>query len=1044
MAQSPSHPIWGLALSGGGIRSATFCFGLMHALAKRQLLTQFDLMSTVSGGGYVGALWGKLCVDLGAHGAQHELSQANGEVCRWLRANGHYLIPSGFRDLLMAQAILLRNFLAMQLALGVLVMALGLVLLGFDLGVWWLDEQLGRSQATFMGEASGTWLAQPRSAWMPTQWLLLGPCLAVAALCMVAYWGWRDDAESRFTWSRRLSTTLTVAVVITGLGVIDRLAWEMAHTTTPIAIWGAGLALLSALMHAKVPNSVALAPRLGPWLSRAAPQLLNALGLCLLVAVACFWVALLHLDIGAYLYRSGPSQLPTLNLAMMHWFWCVVSLGLAIMALMLMPDFIARSSLQPFYQARLTRGYLGAANAARHGHQGTAKDFHPQDDVALCGYRPQQAGGPVHIINACLNHTEAQHRVFNRDRKGHALMVNSVGTSRVRGDLKPNRLGQELTLGAWIAISGAAVAPGLGSSTRPGIAALLTLSGMRLGRWLAQPGVRSWYRLPALLFRELIGLFEISDSAPMYVSDGGHFDNTGVYALLNEQCPFILMADCGADPRYRFDDISTLVRLAQVDLGCHISFMRPTDFGLQYWPQLGSLGDLAAPEGKACLAMAHVDYSDGSEGWILVVKPCLSADLSPELLHYREQHPNFPQESTTDQFFGEAQWEAYFRLGMRSGGFIRDDLCADEPFLKLALQPDDGALRASTVEGQMKLIYPTLRVPNAAMLGGAAATGIGLSALAPLGLPWIVDHLSAWSESREDSSLEALVKLPIPALVASAEWTVKDDRELLRMSTQMMQLSNLACAGERSYRDRRDSYVNTAADLLRTQLKTACDANMCSRPTGCEVLFPSVVEPTYRTFLYCLSGTYGHCNAPRYWPRHAKRSLCLQQDAAPPPPAPPPCTPATAEPPSPVASAASEPADYSKPPPPASGSATATLCSLKTIYIQIYGPGLRDAARLLREDRMGGSMPPIEDIWDSDRRQGRPLRAPVRKPTLIYHNPNDQACADALASKIKSLTKPGGEAPSVQKLPSPLKPQAATIEVWLPNSWEPTQDRGSP
>ena len=45
----------GLALSGGGIRSATFNLGIVQGLARHRLLTRFDYLSTVSGGGYIGA-----------------------------------------------------------------------------------------------------------------------------------------------------------------------------------------------------------------------------------------------------------------------------------------------------------------------------------------------------------------------------------------------------------------------------------------------------------------------------------------------------------------------------------------------------------------------------------------------------------------------------------------------------------------------------------------------------------------------------------------------------------------------------------------------------------------------------------------------------------------------------------------------------------------------------------------------------------------------------------------------------------------------------
>ncbi|HZM88938.1 MAG TPA: hypothetical protein VFF31_20600, partial [Blastocatellia bacterium] len=47
----------GLALSGGGIRSATFCLGLLQKMHEMGLLRAFDYLSTVSGGGYLGSWW---------------------------------------------------------------------------------------------------------------------------------------------------------------------------------------------------------------------------------------------------------------------------------------------------------------------------------------------------------------------------------------------------------------------------------------------------------------------------------------------------------------------------------------------------------------------------------------------------------------------------------------------------------------------------------------------------------------------------------------------------------------------------------------------------------------------------------------------------------------------------------------------------------------------------------------------------------------------------------------------------------------------------
>src|SRR4051812_47807664 len=54
---NPRKDLFGLALSGGGIRSATFNLGFLQGLYDLKLLGAFDYLSTVSGGGYIGAFW---------------------------------------------------------------------------------------------------------------------------------------------------------------------------------------------------------------------------------------------------------------------------------------------------------------------------------------------------------------------------------------------------------------------------------------------------------------------------------------------------------------------------------------------------------------------------------------------------------------------------------------------------------------------------------------------------------------------------------------------------------------------------------------------------------------------------------------------------------------------------------------------------------------------------------------------------------------------------------------------------------------------------
>jgi len=158
-----------------------------------------------------------------------------------------------------------------------------------------------------------------------------------------------------------------------------------------------------------------------------------------------------------------------------------------------------------------------------------------------------------------------------------------------------------------------------------------------------------------------------------YLSDGGHFENTGVYALLRREVEFIVLADCGADPDFEFADLENLVRKARIDFDAEIEMYTrdeaaglvcPTDAEVSILsPQ--DMADNASVRG---VLMARICYhrSDPARrkfGTLLIVKPNLHQALDNDLLAYARRNPTFPQQSTADQFFDEAQWESYHRLG---------------------------------------------------------------------------------------------------------------------------------------------------------------------------------------------------------------------------------------------------------------------------------------------------------------------------------------------------------------------------------------------
>ena len=83
-----------LCLSGGGIRSAAFCLGVLQSLARRRLLNEFDYLSSVSGGGFIGG-WLQVLIKESHHIdlAQAELERNNPSPLSGLRGFTSYLTP---------------------------------------------------------------------------------------------------------------------------------------------------------------------------------------------------------------------------------------------------------------------------------------------------------------------------------------------------------------------------------------------------------------------------------------------------------------------------------------------------------------------------------------------------------------------------------------------------------------------------------------------------------------------------------------------------------------------------------------------------------------------------------------------------------------------------------------------------------------------------------------------------------------------------------------------------------------------------------------
>ena len=387
-------------------------------------------------------------------------------------------------------------------------------------------------------------------------------------------------------------------------------------------------------------------------------------------------------------------------------------------------------SLNGMYANRLVRCYLGASvsdrkpnrfsglssrddlqlKVAERSIDGVNMFVHPLADGGEAGKPPEPGQstvypGPYHLINTAINLVAGGNLAYQERKAGSFLLSplycgftlssssseasQGVGIEAYRRTAKFSSEPRQLTLGEAVATSGAAASPNMGYHSTPAFAFLMGVFNIRLGRWVGNPHTvdgndKTWQKTgPKValfhLLREVFGLTN-EESGFVYLSDGGHFENLGIYELVRRRCRFIIACDAGADPSYAFEDLGNAIRKCRTDLEVEIDL---------------DVGQIAATDalrynGAPC-AVGSVRYSEGKVGTILYIKASRRAGVPSDVMHYASQNEAFPHESTADQFFSESQFESYRRLGHFLGNVILggnnasadDDLDIDQLFRDL-------------------------------------------------------------------------------------------------------------------------------------------------------------------------------------------------------------------------------------------------------------------------------------------------------------------------------------------------------------------------
>jgi hypothetical protein len=337
-------------------------------------------------------------------------------------------------------------------------------------------------------------------------------------------------------------------------------------------------------------------------------------------------------------------------------------------------------SMHAFYRARLVRAYLGASNLDRRSTQALIDDAVAGDDVRLTDMQNTVRGAPYHLVNATLN-LSGDSELGSVQRRAAPFIFSSrfCGGEKCGFRATNTYMGGQMTLGTAVAVSGAAASPNMGSQT-PGapLAMLMTFFNVRLGFWAPTPKHKAW-RSRQARFWSFYTLKEFlsrtTDRASYcFLSDGGHFDNTGVYALVERGCRIIVLVDCGADGDRTFADVGNVARRVRIDFGAEIDI---------------DLADLGPNDPKSCrnpFVVGTILYSpeylreigdpdpEDASAYLVVIKPSVIGYEPADVRQYGFENMPFPQQSTADQFFDEAQFESYRRLGMHCAECALDAL----------------------------------------------------------------------------------------------------------------------------------------------------------------------------------------------------------------------------------------------------------------------------------------------------------------------------------------------------------------------------------
>ncbi|MGD8571010.1 MAG: patatin-like phospholipase family protein [Gammaproteobacteria bacterium] len=707
----------GIALSGGGIRSASFCLGVLQALSYNRWLKHIDYISSVSGGGYIGTSlnwllsndWQKASVGVdrenfpyGTYPMRGNIQpmtsaekedtveggppRLRGALLRFLRQHGKYLIPgSGIGSLSLAGVILRGTLLSLFIYFSMLVLLFSLVGQTF-LFQWFTDF--------------GIMPPSPLLSRIPNIALLLALLLIVLFVLSALLYSLaafflslrgskhasvagdvknhhhdtsHNNRDSNFSYGlRRVSESVythlfRAIMVLVVFGVLP--LWYQSF------IDGAGVVSTSAastgvlLIVTGIICAVATFIKTSNISAGRVP-----LGLLVAVSTITLWAGLLLLAYHCSLLLpidSGWAVLLVILVAVFGWF-----------------SNLNYISVHRYYRDRLMEAFMPDLDQVveyEHTPNAASAKADKTKLSAMCRYdreRPATHNLPYHIINANIVLVSSSIAKFRGRGGDNFILTPAYCGSNATGWRETSSFMQDrMTLATAMAISGAAVNPstgvgGDGVSRKPFLSMLMGMLNVRLGYWAPNPDPhrQPFFSIPNLF---LPGLSELAfrqnlneKSRFIQLTDGGHFENLGLYELVRRKVRLIIVCDSTADADCAFEDLSNALEKIRADFGVLIDIN--SEQLQDVIPEKTNDND-GTRYARRGFIMANIIYPDGIPGRLLYLKSTFFKKLSADLFGYRQSHQEFPDEPSSTAVFDEKQFESYRELGFQTAWDMMND-----------------------------------------------------------------------------------------------------------------------------------------------------------------------------------------------------------------------------------------------------------------------------------------------------------------------------------------------------------------------------------